>query len=240
MRRIPMLVLACVCACYHDAAPPPHRDTPVETTQRAPLTVQSTQPEPTREGELYAMDEALADALSGPLQHIGTGAWFGLFRVNACAYRNQRVIVVNVYCTTNEMKAFSIVVLSPTRGRAVIYAEADAPISTLKRGDYFTFKGEANVPPDSSLRPLSLGFGYDELTTWDEKRYNKYLPGCFGGVEIKRPQSGCLKPFEAKAATWKDRNQPFFDDPPEDWYRIVREMRERAKRDGKHIAHPGG
>ncbi len=189
---------------------------------------------------MYALDEALADVLSGPLEHIGTGPWFGLFRINACAYRNDRVILVNIYCTTNEMKSFSIVVFSPTRGRAVIYAEAERPISQLTRADYFTFKAETQPPPDSSLRPLSLDFTYDELTAWDEQRYYKWIPACFGGVEIKRPQGGCLKALEPQAAAWKQRNQPFLDDPPEAWYRIVRDMRARAARDGTHVSHPGG
>jgi hypothetical protein len=234
-----LLVVCVVAGCYRDA---PKQSTPAATEQ--PLVVESNRVEPKRDEPkrdgLYALDEALADVFSGPLEHIGTGPWFGLFRINACAYRNERVIVVNIYCTTKEMKAFSIVVLSPSRGRAVIYAEAERPISQLRRADYFTFKAESSPPPDSSLRPLSLGFAYDELTAWDEKRYYKWVPGCFGGVEIKRPQGGCLKALEAHAAAWKARNQPFLDDPPDDWYRVVREMRARALRDGKHVSRPGG
>jgi hypothetical protein len=209
-----------------------------------PLVVTPPPVEPPREepkrDELYALDEALADVLSGPLRHIGTGPWFGMFRVHACAYRNERVIVINVYCTPKEMKAFSIVVLSPTRGRAVIYAEAERPISQLTRADYFTFKAETAPPADSSLAPLSLGFAFKELTAWDEKRYYKWVPACYGGVEIKRPQGGCLKALEAHAPAWKARNQPFLDAPPDDWYRVIREMRARALRDGKHVSRPGG
>lgn len=237
-----LLFVCLLVGCYREAPgrseiPPPAP--PIEDGQ--PLEAQSPKrAEPRRDGDMYALDEALADVLSGPLEHIGTGPWFGLFRINACAYRNDRVIVVNIYCTTNEMKAFSIVVFSPARGRAVIYAEAERPISQLSRADYFTFKAETQPPPDSSLRPVSLDFTYDELTAWDEQRYYKWIPGCFGGVEIKRPQGGCLKALASQATTWKQRNQPFLDDPPEDWYRIVREMRRRAARDGTHVAHPGG
>jgi hypothetical protein len=238
--RLSGLLVACVLVgCYREA-PPPVVPPPVVAQ---PLVVEPP-PEPKRvepkREELYALDEALADVFSGPLQHIGTGPWFGMFRVNACAYRNERVIVVNIYCTPKEMKAFSIVVLSPTRGRAVIYAEAEKPISQLTRAEYFTFKAESSPPPDSSLAPLSLSFAFNELSAWDEKRYYKWVPGCYGGVEINRPQGGCLKALEAHAGAWKARNQPFLDAPPDDWYRVIREMRTRALRDGKHVSRPGG
>jgi hypothetical protein len=231
------LVAACaLVACYRDATrPPPSAPPSAAIDQHAPLVV-----EPRRDGALYALDEALADVLSGPLEHVGTGPWFGLFRINACAYRNQRVFVVNIHCTTKEMKAFSIVVLSPTRGRAAIYAEAERPISQLDRRDYFTFKAEAQPPPDASLPRLSLDGSYDQLTAWDEKRYYKWIPGCFGGVEIRRPLAGCLQQLESHKRAWQERNQGFFDDPPAEWYRIVREMRARAVRDGKHAANAGG
>src|SRR5262245_16142499 len=138
------------------------------------------------------------------------------------------------------MKAFSIVVFSPTRGRAMIYAEAEKPISQLTRADYFTFKAETSPPGDDSLPRVSLAWQYNQLRAWDEKRYYKWIPGCFGGVEIRKPQGGCLHELEAQAASWKARNQPFFDEPPPDWYRVVREMRARAVRDGTFVAHPGG
>jgi len=230
------LVLMCVLVvgCWRGASK--REPAPIVVEEHPPLTV-----EPKRDSALYAMDEALADVFSGPLEHIGTGPWFGLFRINACAYRNKRVVVVNIYCTTKEMKAFSIVVFSPTRGRVMIYAEADKPISQLRRGGYFTFKGESSPPGDPATLPLlSLDWNYKQLTTWDEKRYYKWIPGCFGGVEIRKPQSGCLKALEAKLDKFQARNQPFFDEPPDDWYRVVREMRARAVRDGKFIAHPGG
>lgn len=226
------LVIACVLmGCWREAKKPP----PIVVDERPPLTAQ-----PKRDTDLYALDEALADVYSGPLEHIGTGPWFGLFRINACAYRNQRVVVVNIYCTTKEMKAFSIVVFSPTRGRVMIYAEAEKPISQLRRPDYFTFKAESSPPGDSSLPRLSLAWSYKQLTAWDEKRYYKWIPGCFGGVEIRNPQGGCLKALAAHAPVWKERNRAFLDTPPDDWYRVVRDMRARAVRDGKFIANPGG
>src|SRR4051794_7648758 len=69
---------------------------------------------PTGSSALYAADEALGDALSGPLEYLGTGKWPGIRRMYACAFRNERVIVVNVYCGTSERQAFRLDVYSPT------------------------------------------------------------------------------------------------------------------------------
>src|SRR3954465_11720024 len=84
------------------APPPPHPLPPPPAPPPPPMVR-----EPTPTG-IYALDEALNDALSGPLTHIGTGPWTGNARVHACAYRNERVIVVNVYCTLKEVKAFRV------------------------------------------------------------------------------------------------------------------------------------
>jgi hypothetical protein len=223
-----VLVVCLVMGCWRATSAP--RTTPIEQP-RQPIT---------ERGEMYALDEALADALSGPLVHIATGPWFGLSRINACVYRNERVFVVNIYCTTKEMNAFSIVVFSPARGRAVIYAEAEKPISQLRRPDYFTFKAETHPNVPDPFPPVSLAWSYGQLTAWDEKRYYKYAPGCWGGIEIRNPTHGCLRELKGHANTWMQRNHEFLDNPPEDWYRILREMRARAKRDGKHVANPGG
>src|SRR5262245_12532454 len=111
MRRS-LVALACaLIGCYRTKQPPP----PPPITEQPPAVEQAppiAPAEPKREEGLYALDEALADALSGPLEHIGSGAWHGLARISVCAYRNDRVIVVNVYCTSKEQRASSIIVFS--------------------------------------------------------------------------------------------------------------------------------
>jgi hypothetical protein len=234
---VPTLITWLLVGCYRDAPPSPPPRRPA-APHAAPLKV--TQPAPS--DELYALDEALEDALSAPLVHVGTGDWFGLFRIKACVYRNDRVFVVNIYCTTKEMSSFGLVVLSPTRGRVYIYAEASAPISTLRRADYFTFKGESSpARADEKLPPLKLTFSRAQLRVWDETRYYRNIPGCFGGAEFKPPVGiGCLPELASRAQSWGARNKAFLENPPPDWYRIVGELRSRATTDGKHVDHPGG
>lgn len=233
MRVIVLLaVLASGCAATRPpASPEPAPESPGPQAQPAPVR----DPAASRAELLYSLDEALKDALSGPWEHLGTGPWHGNYRVHACAYRNARVIVVNVYCATKEPKAFRLDVYSPTRGWARIYAEGKAPISTLSRRDYFTFTAEAQPPPPpaAGLPPVALAMSFADLQRYDERRYQQFLPGCYGGVEIHRARGGCLGDLAPRAATWAERNTSFFEQPPDDWYRIVRELRALAGLHGK-------
>ncbi len=186
---------------------------------------------------LYPLDEAVKDALSGPWTYVGTGPWHGIHRVHACAYRNDRVVLVNVYCTIKETRAFRVDLFSPTRGRVRIYAEAKVPLSTLARRDYFSFNGEAEPPPgpETGLPSLALTMSFSELQDYERRRYERFLPSCYGGVEIHRPQGGCLRELAPRAAEWAERNRTFLEQPPDDWYRIVRELRALAATHGKNV-----
>jgi hypothetical protein len=220
------LFLGCV------RAPPPEPPPPPPPPLPPPPVVEAPRPEPTG---LYSLSEALADALSGPWTHIGTGPWPGNHRIHACAYRNDKVIVVNVYCTLKEVKAFRVDVFSPTRGRVRIYAEGKAPISTLTRRDYFSFNAETQPPPGPRTRlpPVTLTMSYPELLNYDERRYQAFLPSCYGGVEIHRRQGGCLRNLAPRLSEWGQANNAFLREPPEDWYRIVRELRALAQQHGR-------
>jgi hypothetical protein len=230
-------VLACLtfgCVPQNRPAPePPPEPPPPAPVEPAPVT-----PEVSEEPEsnlLYPLEQAVADALSGPLTHIGSGSWNGIFRIDACAYRNERVIVVNVYCTAKETRAFRVDVFSPKYGLARIYAEAKTPISRLQRDQYYTFKAETEPAParDVGLPPLRLDMSFAELQAYDKARYDHFLPSCYGGVESFKPQGGCLDALKPRAAEWAERNDAFLRQPPPDWYRLVQELRGRAPADVK-------
>jgi hypothetical protein len=140
-----------------------------------------------------------------------------------------------VYCTIKEVKAFRVDVFSPTRGRVRIYAEAKAPISTLTRRDYFTFNAESEPAPGprAGLPPVTLAMSFPELLSYDGRRYQTFLPSCYGGVEVNRRQGGCLRDLAPHAGEWAAANRSFLRDPPEAWYRIVRELRALAPQHGR-------
>jgi hypothetical protein len=199
-----------------------------------PVLPPPPRPQPRPPG-VYGLDEALRDAFSGPWTYVGTGPWTGNQRVKACAYRNERVLVVNVYCTIKEPRAFRVDVFSPARGRVRIYAEGKSPVSTVSRRDYFTFTAESEPPPGprAGLPPVTLAMSFPELLDYDGRRYRAFLPSCFGGVEIGRRQGGCLRGLAGRASDWTSANRAFLDDPPEDWYRMVRELRALAVQHGR-------
>lgn len=176
----------------------------------------------------------MSDALSGELEYIGTGRWPGVERSRACAFRNQRVVIVNDYCTLNETHAFRMDVYSPERGRVRIYAETFGAVSSRKRSDYFTFMVESSPAPgaDARIPQLSLAMAYDELSSYERRRYEAYLPSCYGGEQNQRNVGGCLGELGPRSNEWAAQNRAFLERPSDDWYRIVRQMRTLALRYG--------
>ncbi len=211
--------------------PPPAERPAAPPPPRAPAPPVAQQPKPSG---LYALDEAVADVLSGPLTYLGTGPWTGNQRFKACAYRNERVLVVDGYCTIKEAKAFKVEVFSPTRGRVRLYAEAKAPISTITRRHYFTFTGGSEPPPRARTRlpPVTLTMSFPELLAYDQRRYQAFPPSCFGGVEVHKRQGGCLGELAGRRTEWAKTNQPFLKEPPAAWYRIISDLRAQARQHG--------
>jgi hypothetical protein len=184
---------------------------------------------------LYAPEEALRDVLSSPLEYVGTGPWPGMHRIHACVFRNERVLVVNAYCTRTEQQAFRIDVYSPARGRVRIYAESKGAVSAHARREYFTFLAESEpVPgPELGLPELSLAMSFAELQEYDDRRYNAFLPVCYGGTEHEQARSGCLGALAPQAHAWADHNRAFLAYASEDWHQIVRAMRAYASQFGR-------
>jgi hypothetical protein len=226
LRRASLILgslLAVACSTARPAARP--RSAPV-AARPAPLPLAA---------ELYAADEALRDALSGPWEYLGTGRWPGINRMQACAYRNDRVLIVNVYCTLSESPAFRVDVYSPSRGRVRIYAESRGPISNESRRDYFTFTAESEPPPSAlaQLPALALAMSFQQLHDYDAQRHRAYLPACYAGTEHSHDRVGCLSPLEARVGAWAARNRVFLEQANDDWYRLVRNARALATQHGR-------
>jgi hypothetical protein len=220
-----LLLLAAACGTSKPSEQPPPRPTVVDVRK----------PTPAPSG-FYSAQEALRDVLSGELEYIGTGRWPGVERSRACAFRNQRVVIVNAYCTLDEVNAFRIDVYSPERGRVRIYVETSGAVTARQRGDYFTFMVETSPPPNSAARlpPLTLAMPYEELRRYEQQRYEAFLPGCFGGRRNEQPVGGCLGNLASRHDEWAAQNGAFLDRASDDWYRVIRQMRTLASRYGAH------
>jgi hypothetical protein len=188
--------------------------------------VRKPRPEPEPKG-LYTVAEALDDALSGPLRYLGTGRWPGIERSRACAFRNDRVLVVLAYCTVTETPALRVDIYSPEEGRVRVYAEARGPVSKRRRADYFTFTAasEPSAPPGTSRSTVSLDMSFDELRRYEKRRYDAYLPSCYGGTQHGEAVGGCLGELAGREARWMAQNRTFLEGASDDWYRLVRELR---------------
>jgi hypothetical protein len=148
-------------------------------------------------------------------------------------------VIVNAYCTLNETPAFRVEVYSPLRGRVRIYAEAPGPVSVRERRDYFTFMIEGSPAPDPAggMPPLTLAMAYEELRGYEQRRYDAYLPSCFGGEQSHRKVGGCLGSLGPRAKEWAAQHRAFLDHANADWYRLIRELRRLATRYGAHQAN---
>src|SRR5262245_1184703 len=225
----PLLLMA-ACATQSPSERPAPPRAAVNQPTPEPESVVSTSAVP----ELYAADEALRDVLSGELQFIGMGRWPGVARSHACAFRNDHVLVVNVYCTLAELPAFRIEVYSPARGRVRIYAEANGPVSARARADYFTFVAESGATPgpETRLQPVTLNMAYPDLRDYEQRRYEAYLPSCFGGEQHDKPLGACLGNLGPRHGEWSARNREFLERPNDDWYTVLRTLRALAARYG--------
>jgi hypothetical protein len=225
-----LVLLFSACASSTPVERAPQRGTPVATRPGAATTAVT----PAEEG-LYSADAALRDVLSGSLEYVGTGHWPGIARMWTCVFRNERVVVVDAYCSISDSHAFRIDVLSPRRGYVRIYAEADGPISVRDRALYFSFDVATEAPPGlaTGIPPLALTMSYEQLRDYDQHRYDAYLPGCYGGTKNKQPIAGCLGSLAARKAEWTSQNRAFLEHASGDWYRVVRDLRALALRHGR-------
>lgn len=178
---------------------------------------------------LYAVTDALADAKAAPLARIGIGEWPGNFSIKGCIYRNDRVFVVDVYCTYKEQPAFSVVIISPEKGEVRVYAEANSAISKLTRKEYATFYAEGYPVLEELPAPALATAKFDDVTAWQQKLYDS---------RIRRTgMSACSTGMAScdQDPAWDDAATQFIATPNEDWTWIVDQLRNRAQHSGKYV-----
>ena len=195
-------------------------------------------------GAMYSPFEALADVAAAPLQHVGTTVWPGIFEIPSCVYRNDRVVVVDVYCTTNEMNSASLLVLHPKRGRVRVYAEDRSPISTIARGGYLHWKLESEEPPPAGKiqPPLALGMNLAELVAYEKRRYDLSPPACWvsrwtgarPGSPSPPSDAQCRRKTPEAARAWSAATVGF-GQPPDVWYSLLAEFRALARKHSRAV-----
>lgn len=173
--------------------------------------------------------------MQGRWEYLGTASWPGNNRTDACVFRNDKVIIVNVYCTVTETPAFRAEIFSPEHGRIRLYAEAERGVSRQQRSGYFTFMIESEPPPGpgASVLPLDLGMPLSELRLRESQRYDAFLPSCYSGVQHGRLQTGCLDSLAPKKAAFAEENASFVEQANNNWYQLVKILRRLSVRYGR-------
>jgi hypothetical protein len=200
--------------------------TPPSQPRLPPSQVQQ-QPPPVSQAGPYLPADAIADAMSGPLEVVGVGGWPGLFRRLSCMYRNERVFVVDESCSSPaEPTQLTVHVFSPTRGQATLYAESARKITAAKRADYTQF-GAANANLKPSPARLDLTQTYEDVIAYQTDGRGQ-IP-IFCTASITSPEGHCTKGATMTPGEYAARVSSFVAEPPDSWFALVRTLVEHRK-----------
>ncbi|PTL82139.1 hypothetical protein [Vitiosangium sp. GDMCC 1.1324] len=195
-------------------------------------TVQKLTPDEVSARRLYPPEEALADALASPLEHLGTGVWPGRYKIPSCAYRNDKVVVLDSFCTLREMNPTTVWIFNPERGTVVFSARGDrgALVSKVKRDQYEQW-GFSTLEPYPGLK---LAMTFSELTSWEKRRSVFSRGSCGAALATSASTRGsCSLKTPEIERWWQGYYGPLLEDAPSEWYELVKRVRALAPRYGK-------
>ncbi|MES2857128.1 MAG: hypothetical protein V4692_14765 [Bdellovibrionota bacterium] len=176
----------------------------------------------------YTPQEALDDALSSKLEFVGTYIpAYSETRLPSGIFKNDKVLISTDYCISGKVQAASIRLhpVDTDRGNLRIYAEVDrgTDISDGKRSDYY------DISWSLGARQNNPGFTFD-TTPANYKKYVekeiRVMAGCVTGMSTK---IGCQPGSEHQAEAWGASSYPFWKNPGEKWYELLRELRAQCE-----------
>ena len=176
---------------------------------------------------LYNIHQAMEDVFSSPLEFIGTGEWYGEHPYPSCAYKNDKILIIDNYCSRREITTFSVTFFSPERGYLKIYAYTESTkkaVSKIDRGLYDSFYVTSQPPPSEGMTEKSLSFdmNYRALRDYNRARakLHRYVE-CYEGFKVDYMR-GCTD--KRISANYVDVHESFIKAPNERWYDFVRHI----------------
>lgn len=126
----------------------------------------------------------------------------------------------------------TVTILHPERGAVGFSAtgDHDALVSKIRRGDYeewFIWSGDP-------YPRLALRATFPELIAWEERRSTFKTPGCSISLSTSAPKrANCRSKSPDIERWWEARSRPIFENPPEAWYELVKQLRRLSPRYGQ-------
>ncbi len=165
-------------------------------------------------------------ALSSPLQRVKRGM-FKNDTIQSCLYRNQNVLVVDGYCTNKEAGVVQVVIYSLDLGRVSIYSEPGTAPSNVRRDAYrneqwsvsWRLPKVENFCSGSSLSEVN---DFEFVETFDNLCLSN-RESCLAA--FRDTKNVYCKGFKSDAATeWVSNANEFWDNPPEQWYTLIKTL----------------
>lgn len=183
------------------------------------------------QAQIVAPTDLVLDAAPQSLRFIGKKLMKGSISIKSCIFENDKVIVIYGNCTKKEAPATNIRILSRTGGMVALSIEnSDATerkgsISTLRRSNYdgswsVSFKASPAIQSTNLEGLDAIASGYHDLC-YTSADLNP-LPGTPGHLE---PKTGCTGSLKSEINTWNETGLSFWEEPGQDWYSFLREMR---------------
>jgi hypothetical protein len=196
--------------------------------------------------ELISPDQAINLALSSNLKFMGTAVIMN-YDIPSCFWKNQKVIVIDEYCSKQSLAATGVYIVSPEDHKAVrFHAEVnDKPYTKnlLKREKYSLWSISFRILEPNDVLKLNMTFkafqNYFEIFILENYNYcfttyyynllekDKHCKSNETQNEnCQKPKSDCADDSLANLQNnFKEIFEPFWVTPSESWYTLLRTLR---------------
>jgi hypothetical protein len=166
----------------------------------------------------YTPQQALADVLSSPLEFVGKGLLYGYQSIESCLFRNDKVLVLDGYCTKTEVGAADLIVYSMELKQALqIHAESNGnftPISQTNPAKYppnYWYADLRETGPD-----IHLEISFSAFADLYQNMAQNQAPDCLVSAQF----STCAG-NPSYTQDWLSEAESFRKSPGKSWHQVL-------------------